>query len=73
MTTHTYIVSVTGSTNMGGKFDACFQYSSASKGSKLAEELMEACNYQDYGLDYGVKVKTSIISGIFDCGEDEDE
>lgn len=71
MTTHTYLVSVTGSTNMGGKFDAFFQYSTSAKGSKLAEELFEACNNQDYGLEYGVKAKTTIIIGIFDCGEDK--
>ena len=72
MTTHTYLVSVTGSTTMGGKFDACFKYSTASKGSKLAEELLDAANNQDYGLEYGVKTKTPIITGVFDCGKNEE-
>ena len=71
MTKHTYLVSVTGSTNMGGKFDACFKYSTASKGSTLAEELLGAANNQDYGLEYGVKAKTPIITGVFDCGTNE--
>lgn len=73
MNTHTYLVSVTGSTNMGDKFDACFQYSTAAKGRKLAEELIEVSNNQDYGLEYGVKAKQPIITSVFDCGEDEDE
>lgn len=72
MSTHTYLVSVTGSTNMGGKFDACFKYSTASQGSTLAEELFDAANNQDYGLEYGVKAKTPIITGVFDCGKDEE-
>lgn len=72
MTTHTYLVSVTGSTNMGGMFDACFQYSTASKGSKLADELLDAANNQDYGLEYGVKAKNPIITGVFDCGKNEE-
>lgn len=72
MNTHTYLVSVTGSTNMGGKFDACFQYSTASKGSKLAEELVDVSNNQDYGFGYGVKANPPIITGVFDCGKNEE-
>ena len=72
MNKHTYLVSITNSTNINDKFDTYFKYSTASKGSTLAEELLDAANNQDYGLEYGVKAKTPIITGVFDCGKNEE-
>lgn len=80
MNTHTYLVSVTGSTNFHDSFTACFQYSTAAKGHKLAEELIKASEEWNYKL--GTKCTTAsdaepihmnrvVITSVFDCGEDE--
>lgn len=65
---HAYIISVKGTTGKGMVFNASFTHCSSKEGIDLADELMDAANHFDYGVDDG-GIKNIVIMGVFDCGK----